>query len=146
MPALFDLSLIGLFCLIGLALRRWIPTFRTERVPASERAGVLGPIAMNVGLSGVVEGVDAELFTMLTARLCTLSFISIGLTPPLPGTKTDGGRTQRVLLRGAWVMGLTWTLVFSIQAFVGVAVVSAAAPAGPSASSSGSPPGQHCGP
>ncbi len=125
MPALFGLSLIGIFCLIGMALRRWIPAFRTNMVPAFVIAGFLGAIAMNVGLSGVLEGVDAELFTMLTAQLFTLSFISIGLTPPPPGTRTDGGRTQRVLLRGAWAMGLTWTLVFSIQALVGVGVVSA---------------------
>ena len=68
---------------------------------------------------------DAELFTMLTAQLFTISFISIGLTPPPASTAADGGRTQKVLLRGAWAMGLTWTLVFSIQALVGLGVVGA---------------------
>ncbi|MGP9539355.1 sodium/glutamate symporter [Brachybacterium sp. AOP43-C2-M15] len=125
MSALFGLSLIGIFCLIGMALRRWIPAFRRNMVPAFVIAGFLGAIAMNAGLSGVLDGVDAELFTMLTAQLFTISFISIGLTPPPPGTKDDGGRTQRVLLRGAWAMGLTWTLVFSIQALVGIGVVGA---------------------
>src|SRR5699024_8702275 len=75
-----------------------------------------------IGLAGVLEGVDHELFTALTAQLFTLSFISIGLTPP-PSTTGDGGRTQKVLLRGAWAMGLTWTLVFAVQALIGVAVV-----------------------
>jgi ESS family glutamate:Na+ symporter len=125
MPALFGLALIGIFCLLGIALRRWVPTFRTNMVPAFVIAGFLGAIAMNVGLSGVLEGVDADLFTMLTAQLFTISFISIGLTPPPASTKEDGGRTQKVLLRGAWAMGLTWTLVFAIQALVGIGVVGA---------------------
>ncbi|MGP5641164.1 sodium/glutamate symporter [Brachybacterium tyrofermentans] len=125
MTALFGLSLIGIFCVIGMALRRWIPALRTNMVPAFVIAGFFGAIAMNVGLSGVLEGVDHELFTMLTAQLFTLSFISIGLTPPPPSTKGDGGRTQKVLLRGAWAMGLTWTLVFAIQALIGVGVVAA---------------------
>lgn len=123
MSALFGLSLIGIFCLIGMALRRWIPSFRTNMVPAFVIAGFLGAIAMNAGLSGVLDGVDHELFTMLTAQLFTLSFISIGLTPPPPSTKDDGGRTQKVLLRGAWAMGLTWTFVFAVQALIGVGVV-----------------------
>lgn len=125
MPALFGLALIGIFCLIGMGLRRWIPAFRTTMVPAFVIAGFLGAVAMNVGLSGVLDGVDQELFTSLTAQLFTLSFISIGLTPPPPSTKDDGGRTQKVLLRGAWAMGLTWAFVFVVQALIGVGVVAA---------------------
>ena len=125
MTALFGLSLIGLFCLIGMALRRWIPALRANMVPAFVIAGFLGAIAMNVGLSGVLDGVDHELFTTLTAQLFTLSFISIGLTPPPPSATGDGGRTQKVLLRGAWAMGLTWTFVFAIQTLIGVGVVAA---------------------
>ena len=123
--AVFGLSLIGAFCLLGMALRRWIPALRRNMVPAFVIAGFLGAIAMNMGLSGVVEGVDSELFAMLTAQLFTLSFISIGLTSPPPSARGDGGRTRTVLLRGAWAMGLTWTLVFSVQALVGVGVVAA---------------------
>ena len=125
MPALFGLALIGFFCFVGIALRRWIPAFRTNMVPAFVIAGFLGAIAMNLGLSGVLDGVDHELFTMLTAQLFTLSFISIGLTPPPPSAAGDGGRTQKVLLRGAWAMGLTWTFVFAVQALIGVGVVAA---------------------
>src|SRR5699024_5665822 len=121
--ALFGLSLIGIFCLLGMALRRWVRAFRTNMVPAFVIAGFLGAIAMNIGLSGALEGVDHELFTALTAQLFTLSFISIGLTPPPPSTRDDGGRTQKVLLRGARAMGLTWTLVFAVQALIGVTVV-----------------------
>lgn len=125
MSALFGLSLIGAFCLLGMAIRRWIPALRTNMVPAFVIAGFLGAIAMNVGLSGVIDGVDSSLFATLTAELFTLSFISIGLTPPPASTKGDGGKTQRTLLRGAWSMGLTWTVVFAVQALVGVGVVAA---------------------
>ncbi|WP_157975620.1 sodium:glutamate symporter [Brachybacterium sp. YJGR34] len=125
MSVLFGLSLIGLFCLLGMLLRRWIPGFRSAMVPAFVIAGFLGAIVMNLGFSGVLEGVDSELFTMLTAQLFTLSFISIGLTPPPPGTRDAGGRTQKVLLRGAWAMGLTWTFVFGLQALMGVGLVAA---------------------
>lgn len=125
MSALFGLSLIGGFCLLGMAVRRWIPAFRSNMVPAFVIAGFLGAIAMNVGLSGVIDGVDSSLFAMLTAELFTLSFISIGLTPPPQSTRSDGGRTQKMLLRGAWAMGLTWTFVFAVQALVGVGVVAA---------------------
>src|SRR5699024_11868173 len=71
--ALFGLSLIGIFCLLGMALRRWVRAFRTNMVPAFVIAGFLGAIAMNIGLSGALEGVDHELFTALTAQLFTLS-------------------------------------------------------------------------
>ncbi|MFC7457725.1 sodium/glutamate symporter [Brachybacterium sp. GCM10030267] len=122
MSALFGLSLIGAFCLIGMAVRRWVPAFRSNLVPAFVIAGFLGAIAMNLGLSGVFDGVDSAMFATLTAELFTLSFISIGLTPPPPGSG-GGGQTQKVLLRGAWAMGLTWTLVFAVQALLGVAIV-----------------------
>ncbi|WP_462417875.1 sodium/glutamate symporter [Kytococcus sp. Marseille-QA3725] len=125
MSALFGLSLIGVLCLVGMVLRRWIPAFRTNIVPAFVIAGFLGAIAMNAGLSGLLPGVDHELFTLLTAELFTLSFISIGLTPPPPGTRDATGRAQATLLRGAWAMGLTWTLVFATQALLGVGVVAA---------------------
>src|SRR5699024_12685591 len=69
------------------------------------------------------EVLDAALSTAPTDRRVTLSCISIRLTPPPPSTKGDGGRTQKVLLRGAWAMGLTWTFVFAVQALIGVAVV-----------------------
>lgn len=52
MSALFGLSLIGAFCLLGMVMRRWIPALRTNMVPAFVIAGFLGAIAMNVGLSG----------------------------------------------------------------------------------------------
>lgn len=125
MSALFGLSLIGAFCLIGMLVRRWIPAFRTNMVPAFVIAGFLGAIVMNIGFSGVVDGVDHSLFTTLTAELFTISFISIGMTPPPPHTKGGDGSAQKTLLRGAWTMGLTWTFIFAAQALVGVLVVTA---------------------
>ncbi|WP_165831739.1 sodium/glutamate symporter [Brachybacterium endophyticum] len=125
MTAVFGLSLIGAFCLIGMALRRWIPSLRRNMVPAFVLAGFLGAIAMNVGLSGLVDGVDHSLFTTLTSELFTLSFISIGLTPPPATDAEDQGRARKVLLKGAWTMGLTWTFVFAVQALIGVGTVAA---------------------
>src|SRR5699024_7743898 len=85
--ARFRLPRVGLHCLLGSALCPWRPTFRTNMVPAFVLAGFLGAIAMNIGLSGALDGVDHELFTALTAQLFTLSFISIGLTPPPSSTR-----------------------------------------------------------
>ncbi|UQN28098.1 sodium/glutamate symporter [Brachybacterium kimchii] len=123
MSAVFGLSLIGVFCLLGMALRRWVPFLRTNMVPAFVIAGFLGAIAMNVGLAGVIDGVDHTLFTTITSELFTLSFISIGLTPPPSTTSDDEGGMRRTLLRGAWAMGLTWSFVFVVQALIGVATV-----------------------
>lgn len=125
MSALFGLSLIGIFCLIGMTLRRFIPALRNNMVPAFVIAGFLGAIAMNVGLSGVVEGVDSDLFAMLTAQLFIISFISIGLTPPPPQAEGQQGKARKVLLRGAWAMGITWVIVFAVQALLGVGLVAA---------------------
>ena len=123
MSALLGLSLIGVFCLTGMALRRHVPALRKNMVPAFVIAGFLGVIAMNAGLSGLIPGVDSTLFTMLTAQMFTLSFISIGLTPPPPDVSGASNRARSVLLRGAWAMGLSWALVFALQALVGVGVV-----------------------
>ncbi|QCR52961.1 sodium:glutamate symporter [Brachybacterium sp. SGAir0954] len=128
MPALFGLALIGAFCLLGMAIRRWIPAFRTNMVPAFVIAGFLGMTAMNIGLDGLLPGVDAGLFTTITAQMFTLSFISIGLTPAPPRASDDSGQGGG-LLRGAWTMGLTWTLVFALQALLGIGLVAVAGPA-----------------
>lgn len=123
MPVVFGLSLIGVLCLVGMALRRHVPLLRDNLVPAFVLAGFLGAIAMNVGLSGLVPGVDSTLYATMTAELFTLSFISIGLTPPPEHDATSATRSS--LLRGAWAMGLTWTLIFALQALLGVAAVAA---------------------
>lgn len=127
MPALFGLALIGAFCLLGMAIRRWIPTFRTNMVPAFVIAGFLGTIAMNGGLDGLLPGVDSALFTTITAQMFTLSFISIGLTVAPP--EAAGGGQRGGIVRGAWAMGMTWTLVFALQALLGVGLVAIAGPA-----------------
>lgn len=124
MPAIIGLSLIGVFSILGMALRRWVPYFRANMVPAFVLGGFLGAIAMNAGLSGALDGVDYSLFATLTAQLFTLSFISIGLTPPPPGASADSS-VRRTLLRGAWAMGLTWVLVFGLQALIGLGAVAA---------------------
>lgn len=124
MPAVFGLAMIGVFCLLGMALRRWIPVFRSNLVPAFVLAGLLGMVAMNVGLSDLIAGVDSSLFATLTAQLFILSFISIGLTPGDPAHRAEkGGLSRNGLLRGAWVMGLTWTLVYALQGLLGVGTV-----------------------
>lgn len=133
MSALFALSLISVFCLLGMALRRRVPLFRSALVPATVIAGFLGMIAMNAGLSGLLAGMDSSLFAALTAQLFTLSFISIGLARPpreaSPGSG-PGGRRRSGLLLGAWAMGLTWVVMFTAQALTGFGVV--AATGGPS--------------
>lgn len=125
MPALFGLAMIGIFCLIGMAFRRYVPLFRNNMVPAFVIGGFLGAIAMNVGLSGVLDGVDSDLFAMLTAQLFIISFISIGLTPPPPQIEGKQNKARKVLLRGAWAMGITWVIVFAVQALLGVGLVAA---------------------
>lgn len=125
MPALFGLAMIGVFCLIGMALRRFIPALRNNMVPAFVIGGFLGAIAMNLGLAGVFEGVDSDLFAMLTAQLFIISFISIGLTPPPPQATGAEGKARTILLRGAWAMGITWVIVFAVQALLGVGLVAA---------------------
>lgn len=130
MPALLALSLIGAFCLLGVALRRRIPPLRSALVPATVIAGFLGLIAMNIGLPRLIDGVDSSAFAALTAQLFTLSFISIGLAraprTDAPGAAgRAGGRRASGLLLGAWAMGLTWVVLFTAQAIAGFGVVAA---------------------
>ena len=131
MPALFALSTIGVFCLVGMLLRRWIPVLRNNLVPATVVAGVLGAVAMNLGLQNLVDGMDAEMFTVITTQLFTLAFISIGLakTPKSPATDDSDEESptrSSGLLRGAWAMGITWTIAFTAQALVAVGTIAVA--------------------
>lgn len=120
MPALFALSAIGVLCCVGMALRRWIPFLRNNLVPATVIAGFLGTLVMNAGLPRLVPDLNAELMAGITAQLFTLAFISIGLTHTPRSAGAGGGSG---LLRGSWAMGLTWTLLFSLQALLGFLVV-----------------------
>ena len=122
MPALFALSVIGVLCCVGMILRRWVPFLRNNLVPATVIAGFLGTIVMNAGLPRLLEGVDAELLAGITTQLFTLAFISIGLTQT-PRAGGPRGARGSGLLRGSWSMGLTWTLLFSLQALLGFLVV-----------------------
>jgi ESS family glutamate:Na+ symporter len=135
MTGVIALALIGAMCSIGVLLRRWVPLFRNYLVPATVIAGVLGVIVMNAGLGKAFDGVDATLFGNITTELFTLTFISIGLTAA-PKSAGGGDSTtvprgwrrlvpQSPLLRGAWIMGLTWVVLFAVQDLVGVGIVGA---------------------
>lgn len=134
MTGVIALSLIGVMCSIGVILRRWVPLFRNYLVPATVIAGVLGVIVMNLGLGKLFDGVDAKFFGSVTTELFTLTFISIGLTaapksadaPGEPDTPTGWRRfiPQSTLLRGAWIMGITWSVLFAVQELLGVGVIS----------------------
>ncbi len=119
-------------CCIGVMLRRWVPLFRNYLVPAIVIAGLLGMILMNLGLGELFEGVDGVLFGSITAELFTLTFISIGLTAaPRSASKghhakPEGWRRiipQSAMVKGAWAMGITWVVFWTVQQFVGVGVV-----------------------
>lgn len=134
MTGVIALSLVGAMCCIGVILRRWVPLFRNYLVPATVIAGVLGVIVMNLGLGNAFEGVDATLFGSITTELFTLTFISIGLTAaPRSQQETEGDDGTAVrgwrrliprspLLRGAWIMGITWAFFFAVQDIIGVGI------------------------
>ena len=134
MTGVIALSLIGVMCSIGVVLRRWVPLFRNYLVPATVIAGVLGVIVMNLGLGKIFDGVDAKFFGSITTELFTLTFISIGLTaaPKSSAKEADDERRpgwrrfipQSTLLRGAWIMGITWSILFATQELLGVGVLS----------------------
>lgn len=133
MTGVIALALIGAMCSIGVLLRRWVPLFRNYLVPATVIAGVLGVVVMNAGLGKAFDGVDATLFGNITTELFTLTFISIGLTaaPKTADGKAEGPQArgwrrlipQSPLVRGAWIMGLTWVVLFAVQDFIGVGIV-----------------------
>lgn len=138
MAGIIALSLIGVMCSIGVLLRRWIPLFRNYLVPATVIAGLIGLAVMNLGLGNLFDGVDAGFFGSITTELFTLTFISIGLTAApksAAGKKSVKASTgwrrlipQSTLLRGAWIMGITWSMLFAMQELVGVGIVSALGP------------------
>jgi len=132
-PALYALSAIGVLCLIGMALRRWVPFLRSNLVPATVIAGMLGTILMNVGAGRLLPAVTAKLCADITGQLFILSFISIALAhTPHREAAAEPGQTRRGstgLIRGAWAMGITWAVLYSLQAAVGMGVTGVVGPA-----------------
>lgn len=129
MTGVTALSLMGVMCCAGVLLRRRVPLFRTYLVPATVIAGILGVLAMNLGAGSMLD-VDAGEFGSITTVLFTLTFISIGLTAPPDSDNTGntGNKQKRrvrdsPLLRGAWLLGITWCLLFAVQELIGYGVV-----------------------
>lgn len=129
MPALYALSAIGVLCLAGMALRRWVPFLRSNLVPATVIAGLLGVVVMNTGLGSALPGVTPALCADITGQLFILSFISIALAHTPHRAAEGDGTGGSGLLRGAWAMGLTWAALYALQATVGMGVTGIVGPA-----------------
>ena len=104
----------------GMFLRAKVPFLRNMLVPASVIGGMLGFIFMNVAAGmNISIGTDASMFTSIVNHLFTVSFISIGLT----SAPKEGGNAKDVL-KGAWGMGLVWSLLYALTPLVAVGIIS----------------------
>lgn len=128
MDTLMAFGIASVLLLLGMAIRAKISAVRKMLVPATVIAGAIGFVCMNTFLPVLTDKISFSGYTDLVNDLFTLSFISIGLTGTVkkqtPQVDTNGKKKKRgPLYRGSMGMGLTWCMLYGLQAATGVAVL-----------------------
>lgn len=128
MDVLLAFSIAGLLLLAGMAVRAKVKFVQNMLVPAAVIGGVLGFICMNTFIPVLTDKVSFDGYTSIVNALFTVSFISIGLTQTEKAennaVSSKGKKRKRgPLYRGSMGMGLVWSLMYSVQAGIGLLVV-----------------------
>lgn len=121
-PFSFDLvialGVLGVFLLIGVALRAKIGFLQRLIAPSCLVGGFIGLIVINV----VPVGLDTEIFEAVVYHLFTLSFVSLGLTAfgSTTGERKASKPELKEMVRGAAWGGVVQGITLSVQAFIGI--------------------------
>ncbi|MBN8413215.1 hypothetical protein LCL99_10770 [Halomonas denitrificans] len=110
-------ALLALMLWLGSQLRSRLGWLRASLVPASIVGGLLGFLALSLGL---LPGYEPGDFTALTFHFFTLSFMSLCLTGSGRQSEAGGGS----IFRGGMWMTLAWSISLGLQGVIGFLVVS----------------------
>lgn len=121
-PFSYDLviafGILGVFLLLGVALRAKIGFLQRLIAPSCLVGGVVGLVVINV----IPMNLDTEMFEAVVYHLFTLSFVSLGLTAfgaSVGGHKATGSELREVVRGAAWG-GALQGVTLSVQALVGI--------------------------
>ncbi len=125
-PYVIAFAWIGLFLQLGTLLRAKIKILQNILCPSALIAGVLGFIAMNLGLVGVPtsygwEPISPEVFSVITFHLFAFGFIGFGLME----SGNDDNKGNKGAMRGSLLMCLGFCLLWVVQAGSGYVIFSA---------------------
>ncbi len=119
------LAWTGLFIVLGVILRAKIPFFKNNLVPASVIGGILGFIAVNVGL---VVDADVNEFGTIAGQLWSFSFANMGLTLAAKKVEKKGKRTMQERMAdsqfsGICGMGFFWVIPYALTGLFGYGIL-----------------------
>ena len=120
-PFSFEVVLIfgamAVFLLVGVVLRAKITFFQRFLIPSCLIGGILGLIALSLGLLPFT----ADQFEAFAFHLFVISFISVGLTHDGEEEKKKGA--QKEFVKGAWWLALMEGVAISLQGLIGCLLV-----------------------
>ncbi|MEF8848102.1 MAG: hypothetical protein V5A68_03110 [Candidatus Thermoplasmatota archaeon] len=105
---------LGIFLLVGMLFRSKIGFFQRYLIPSCLIGGFIAMILRNLGLLPMMS---SDLLQTLIYHLFNVSFISVGLTPPVKNMKKGVKGIEKI--RGPLGMGLMQGVVFPMQAVLG---------------------------
>ena len=126
LPYLVAFGWVSVFMLISVFLRAKIPFLQENLAPASIIAGILGFIAINLGLlwaptpDGAVR-LTPGTFGVITFHLFAIGFVGIGLLKNKPAG-SDNKEHAKIYWRGSLWIALVFTLSYALQSTFGYAV------------------------
>lgn len=112
-------GLASIMLCIGMILRTRMSFLKNMLVPTSVIAGILGIIVMN---SGLVSGIDVDIFATIVTYLFTLTFISIGLTGSGSKEKADDSAGKDIT-KGTIGMAFVWNILYALTPVIGVIII-----------------------
>jgi ESS family glutamate:Na+ symporter len=125
LPYLVAFGWVSVFILISVFLRAKIPFLQKSLAPTSIIAGILGFLAINLGLMWVPtpEGavrLTPGTFGVITFHLFAIGFVGIGLLKNKPAGSSK--EHNKIYWRGSLWIALVFTLSYALQSTFGYAV------------------------
>ncbi len=115
----------GIFIALGSLLRSRVKPLREMLVPVTVIAGFLGCIFMNVSEGRFDVGVSYDLCSSIVGYLFILSFVSLGLCKSeRQSSKKEAGESAKSVLKASYAISAVWATCFSLQATLGVILIS----------------------
>lgn len=125
MDVMLCFGIAGILITLGVLLRSRVKALREMLVPATVIGGFLGCIFMNgLEASGTDIGVSYDLCTTIVGYLFILSFIALGLSKSDKVKGDVAGGSAKSVARASFAISAVWSTCFSLQACLGIAIIS----------------------
>ena len=126
MDVLMSFGIAGILLLIGMIIRGKVKFIQNFLMPSAVIGGILGFICMNTFLPRLTDQISFDGYTSIVNTLFTVSFISIGLTRTAKTNKAKKEKKDKKgspLYRGSMGMGVAWSLIYAVQAGLGLVII-----------------------